>query len=41
VHPLLDRAALDAVAETRFQPGRVNGKAVPTWLTLPVTFRSR
>jgi TonB family protein len=41
VHPLLDAAALDAVAETRFQPGRVNGKAVPTWLTLPVTFRSR
>jgi TonB family protein len=41
VHPLLDVAALDAIAETRFQPGRVNGKAVPTWLTLPVTFRSR
>ena len=41
VSPGLDRAALDAVARARFEPGRQNGRAVKVRFTLPVTFRLR
>jgi len=40
-HLLLSAAAVRAVAQTRFEPGTVNGQPVPVWLTLPVTFNIR
>jgi TonB family protein len=39
VHPLLDEEAYEAVGEGTYEPGRVNGKPVPTLMTLPITFR--
>lgn len=40
-HPLLNTAALQAVAKTRFKPGTYNGQPVPAWTILPFTFRVR
>jgi TonB family protein len=39
VHPLLDKAALDALKEVKFFPGYDDGKAVKTKVTLPVIFK--
>jgi protein TonB len=36
---LLDQAAIDAVKQWRFTPGRLNGEAVPVIMTVTVTFR--
>ncbi len=38
-HDLLSQAALDAVWDVRFTPGRQDGKAVPTVVMVPVRFR--
>jgi protein TonB len=38
-HALLDRAALDAVREWRYEPTRVGGVAVPVIVTVTVQFR--
>lgn len=37
--PLLDQAALDAVRQWRFEPARLNGKAIPVVMTVTVNFR--
>ncbi|GIV61190.1 MAG: cell envelope biogenesis protein TonB [Rhodothermaceae bacterium] len=39
LHPLCDSAAVRALRQTRFVPGRQNGKLVPVRMRLPVTFR--
>lgn len=39
--PLLDRAAMEAVARWRYTPTRLNGVAVPILLTVTVTFTLR
>lgn len=39
VHRLLDQAALAAVRQMRFRPGKQDGKAVRVRMSLPVTFR--
>ncbi len=36
---LFDRSALDAIGKWRFTPGIYQGKAVATWVILPVQFR--
>jgi protein TonB len=36
--PLLDRAALDAIRQWRFEPTVVMGRAVPVILTVTVPF---
>jgi len=41
VHKLLDEAALEAVREMKFKPGKQRGKAVKVQMSLPVTFRLR
>jgi protein TonB len=41
VHPELDRAALDAVKQWRFQPGMRGGQAVPIKTRAPVTFQAK
>ena len=33
------QAAIDAISQYRFKPGTLNGKVVPVWMTLPVSFR--
>lgn len=38
-HALLDEAALAAVAQWRFEPGRLNGKPVKVYFTLTVNFQ--
>lgn len=38
-HPRLDRAAVEALSRWRFQPATVAGRAVPSFLDHPVTFR--
>jgi TonB family protein len=38
-HPGLERAAIDAILESTFHPGRANRKAVRTHVKLPITFR--
>lgn len=38
-HALLDKAALDAVREWRYEPTRLNGVAVPVIVTVTVQFR--
>jgi TonB family protein len=40
-HPGFSDAARRVAAVMRFRPARVGGKAVPVWLTLPVSFASR
>jgi TonB family protein len=41
VHPLLDRAALDALERTRFSPARRGGLPVEGELLVPFTFRRK
>ena len=41
VHPLLDEAAVRAVAPTRFRPGFQEGEPVKVKFSLPITFRLR
>lgn len=36
---ILDDSALDAVKEWEFIPGKKNGEAVSSWVTVPITFR--
>jgi protein TonB len=36
--PLLDRAALDAVRQWKYEPTRLNGRPVPVVMTVTVTF---
>ena len=33
------QAALDAVSQYRFKPAEHNGKIVPVWMVMPITFR--
>ena len=40
-HPLLDRAALEAVRRWRFKPAERNGKPVGAVVQIPVSFRLR
>ena len=40
-HPLLDKAALDAVAQWRYSPTLLNGEAVEVTLSVTVTFALR
>jgi protein TonB len=37
--PLLESAAIDAVKQWRWSPYTINGKGVPFWVTVTVTFR--
>ena len=37
-HPLLDEAALTAIREARFEPGRLQGTPVAVRMALPITF---
>ena len=37
--PLLDRAALDAVKQWRYEPTQIDGRAVPVIMTVTVTFQ--
>jgi periplasmic protein TonB len=37
-YSILDRAAMEAVENWRFKPGRKNGRPVDTWVKLPVRF---
>ncbi len=39
LHPLCDSSAVQALRDTRFVPGRQNGKKVPVRMSLPVRFR--
>ena len=39
VHKVLDQAALDAVKQQEFKPGKQRGEAVKVQMSLPVTFR--
>ncbi|WP_022836635.1 energy transducer TonB [Salisaeta longa] len=38
VHPTLNKASVRAILKSRFKPGRHNGRAVPTQMTMPVSF---
>jgi protein TonB len=37
-HPLLERAAIDALKKMTFEPGRQRSRTVPVRITIPVTF---
>lgn len=39
VHPLLDKAAMEAAGRCRFLPGKQRGVAVPVWVAVPYRFR--
>jgi len=40
VHPVLDQEAIRVVSLLpKWKPGKQNGKAVPVWFSVPVTFR--
>jgi len=39
VHPVLDKEAAEAVAKTKFTPGKFQGNAVEARLTVPIRFR--
>ena len=36
---VLSTSAVEAVRKWEFKPGTVNGKPIPVWVTIPVTFR--
>jgi len=36
---LLDRAAMDAVREWKFNPGMRDGKAIQSWVLVPISFK--
>jgi len=38
-HDAFSQAAAAVVARMRFRPARLNGRPVPVWVTLPVTFQ--
>lgn len=38
VSPLIDEAAIAAVSRWRFEPGLLNGRAVPSWISVPIGF---
>ena len=38
VHPTIDLAAMNAVAQWRFSPTRLDGQAVPVIMTVTVNF---
>ena len=38
VHPVLDKAALDAAQKCRFSPGKQRNIPVEVWVTLPYSF---
>jgi periplasmic protein TonB len=40
-NPMLDAAALEAVARWRFAPGEQGGETVEVWMTIPIRFRLR
>lgn len=40
-HPVLDTAAVEAIAGWRFDPARRSGVAVAAWIDIPVAFRLR
>ena len=40
-HPDLDRAAIEAVRQWRFEPARRGAEPVTVWVTLPVRFELR
>ena len=40
-HPMLDRAALDAVGGWAFEPGQRGGQPVPSRVEIPVRFTLR
>jgi protein TonB len=40
-HPDLDRAAVDAIRQWRFEPARRGSDPVAVWVTLPVRFELR
>jgi protein TonB len=40
-HPLLDRAALDAVPQWRYKPAKLNGRPLAVYLTVTVHFQLR
>jgi protein TonB len=40
-HPDLDRAAVEAVRQWRFEPGRRGEQPAAMWVLLPVEFRLR
>jgi len=39
--PELDSLAIEAVRQWVFKPGKVKGKPVETWVTVPVSFKPR
>lgn len=39
VHKLLNEAAVKAIEQMQFKPGKQRGEAVPVQMSLPVTFR--
>ena len=41
LHPALDSAALEAIRDVHFAPGRQRGEPVPTQMTMPITFQAQ
>ena len=39
LNPLLDNAAMRAVSQWKYKPATFNGRAVPVYLTVTVTFK--
>jgi len=39
VHPSLDSAAVQAVRQVKFEPGKSNGKKVKVQITVPIMFK--
>lgn len=38
-YPSLDKAAMEAVANWRYTPGKRNGKPITMWLDIPLVFK--
>ena len=38
VHPLLDESASNAIRQTKFKPGKINGKPVKVQVMVPIVF---